>query len=78
MGTPAACIYATIYYAYHEIKILLPKYKNNLLFFKIFIDGMFGIWIPSDDQNSWKTSKITNGLVSWNGKWKNTRRVLTF
>ena len=46
MGTPSACIYATIYYAYHERKTLLPKYKKNL------IDDMFGIWIPSDDPNN--------------------------
>ena len=57
MGTPAACIYATIYYAYHERKTLLPKYKNNILFFKIFIEDIFGIWIPSDKPNAWKNFK---------------------
>ena len=57
MGTTAACIYATIYYAYHERKTLLPKYKNNLLFFKRLINDTFGIWKPSDDPNAWKNFK---------------------
>ena len=57
MGTPAACIYSTIFYIYHKRKTLLPKYRNILLLFKIFIDDMFGIWIPSDDPNAWKNFK---------------------
>ena len=43
MGKPDACIYATIYYTYHERKALLQKYKNNLLFFKRCIDDMLSI-----------------------------------
>ena len=57
MGTPAACIYVTIYYTYHERKKLTPTYKKNLLLFKIFIDDMLGVCIPSDDPNAWKNFK---------------------
>ena len=34
MVTLAACIYAIIYHAYHNMKALLTRYKNNILFFK--------------------------------------------
>ena len=34
MGTSAACMWATMYYGYHETKVLLPKYGANLLYFK--------------------------------------------
>ena len=67
MGTTAACVYTTIYYAYHERKTLLPKYKNNLLFFKRLIDDMFGIWKPSDDPNAWENFKehLSFGILEW-------------
>ena len=45
MGTPCACIYATIFFAYYERKYILSKYKNNLLFYKRQIDDIFGVWI---------------------------------
>jgi hypothetical protein len=31
MGTPCACIYATIFFAWFERKFILTKYKDNLL-----------------------------------------------
>ena len=34
MGTPCACIYATVFFAYFERKVLLPKYKNNLILYR--------------------------------------------
>ena len=30
MGTSAACIWATIYYGYHEVKKLLPTFMKQL------------------------------------------------
>ena len=43
MGTPPACCYATIYYAIKE-KTLLAKYRENLQFYKRYIDDVFGVW----------------------------------
>ena len=36
---------------------MITKYEKNLLFYKIFIDNMFGIWIRSYDPNAWEKSK---------------------
>ena len=47
MGTPPACCYATIYYGVRE-HTLLQKYKDNLIFYKRYIDDVFGIWLPTD------------------------------
>lgn len=49
MGTSAACMWATIYFAIHEA-LLLNKYANCLLLYKRFIDDMQGIWIGSSQQ----------------------------
>ena len=49
MGTSAACMWATIYFAVHKNLVLLPKYGQHLLVFRRFIDDIFGIWIPSID-----------------------------
>ena len=45
MGTPPAPPYATIYYGLHE-KPFLPKHKKHVIFYKRFIDDVFGIWLP--------------------------------
>lgn len=44
MGTSAAVMWATLYFAYHEVRNLIPKHGHNLFYFKRFIDDMFGIW----------------------------------
>ena len=31
MGTPCVCMIASIYFAYHERKPILPKYTKNIL-----------------------------------------------
>ena len=36
MGTSAAVMWATLYYAYHEVHTILPKYGDCLLYFKCF------------------------------------------
>jgi len=43
MGTSAACMWATIYFAVHEMGKLQPTYGRHLLPFKRFIDDIFGI-----------------------------------
>jgi hypothetical protein len=48
MGTSLACMYATVYYAYHEETILLPQFhhteRNALLHYSRLIDDTFQIW----------------------------------
>ena len=68
MGTSAACMWATIYFATHEINTLIPRYTNNLLIFRRFIDDIFGIWIDDGRANAWeKFQQDTNnfGILTW-------------
>ena len=52
MGTPCACIYATLYFGFYERTLLLPKYKNNILLYKRQIDDILMIWIPNSPNNT--------------------------
>jgi hypothetical protein len=65
MGTPAACAYATVSYGQYENSVILPKYENNLIYFKRYFDDIFGIWLPtqSDDTQTWENFK--RDLNSW-------------
>jgi len=70
MGTPAACAYATIAYGQHENSVILQKYGDNLLYFKYYIDDIFGIWLPppTQKQATWESFKqdLSNwGTLSW-------------
>jgi hypothetical protein len=56
MGTPAACTYATKSFGQFENTVLLPEFENNLLFYRRYIDDIFGVWIPPK----------TNKLNTWN------------
>ncbi|KAL7548610.1 hypothetical protein ACHAWF_011884 [Thalassiosira exigua] len=49
MGTPPACMYATIYYAVHEILRLLKNYEKHLLDYVRWIDDGFILWNDRDD-----------------------------
>ena len=51
MGTPVACIYATLYYAWKETYNILPKFKNKLYFQRRYIDDIIGIWIGENDDD---------------------------
>jgi hypothetical protein len=52
MGTSTACMYATLYYAYHERLTLLSTFSNKLLYFCRFIDHILKIWWVARDQSS--------------------------
>ena len=55
MGTPCACIYAILFFAYFERTILLRKYKKNLLLFVRQIDDIFGVWVDDENNpNAWE------------------------
>ena len=43
MGTPPACMWATLYYAAHKEE-LMTRYSKYLLFYRRYIDDVFGIW----------------------------------
>jgi hypothetical protein len=77
MGTSTAVNYAVLYVGLLEITKLLPKFPHNLLYLKLFIDDIVGVWIPSaqhpgttfdqfmEDLNDFGTLKWTcdDGLV---------------
>ena len=60
MGTPCACMLASIYFAYHERTLILPKYKQNIIFYKRFIDDVFCLW--NDDLE--QTNLISNNTFA--------------
>jgi len=65
MGTPPAPPYATIYYAIHEITFLSEF--NELIFYRRFIDDVFGIWIPSSNHR-WTQFQIV--MNSFDLEWE--------
>ena len=50
MGTSAACMWATIYYAIHEMGCLIPSYGSHLPLFYRFIDDIIGVWTVPEQQ----------------------------
>lgn len=66
MGTSAACMWATIYFAVHETRKLLPDYKPSLLFMKRFIDDIFLIWIGDDaEYKCFQVDTNNFGILTW-------------
>ncbi len=67
MGTSAACMWATIYYAVHESGLLLPKYNKQLMdFLKRFIDDMIGLWVGTDfEWECFKQDADDFGILTW-------------
>ena len=78
MGTPCACAYATLFFAYHERTYLQEKYAENLLLYIRFIDDILFLWKHStkstdtfasfkQDLNdrcklNWKTEKLSKSV----------------
>ena len=70
MGTPCACMYATIYYCYHEICVLLAKYERYLILYKRLIDDGCGIWNDRGDLGAWdRFCYDVNNFVGGKLKW---------
>jgi len=58
MGTPCACAYAIIFFAYHERTFLQIKYKENLQLYIRFIDNILLVWKHSTNgSNTFKSFK---------------------
>ena len=58
MGTPPVSAYVTIYFVIHKICRILDTYGKCLLFYKRYLDDVFGIWFCSDptkDAWAWKS-----------------------
>ena len=67
MGTSAAVMWATLYYAYHEVHTLLPNHGHNLQYFIRYIDDILGIW-TGNLTTDWKafSEDINNfGILKW-------------
>ena len=69
MGTPPACMYATLYFAIHEIKII--KLFPQLKIYGRYIDDGHGIWTPvhgRDNKADWLKFKAlvgSYGSLTW-------------
>ena len=59
MGTPVACAYATITYGQYENSKILPKFASNLLYYRRYIDDIFGIWLSPEyhQEKTWRDFK---------------------
>ncbi|MGA0808888.1 MAG: hypothetical protein ACO3PI_07545, partial [Burkholderiaceae bacterium] len=68
MGICPAPPYATITYGLHESKTV-PLWQDQILFYKRFIDDIFGIWLmdpdPTLNQERWNGFK--QAMQEWNG-----------
>jgi hypothetical protein len=76
MGTSCACAYATSYWGYTQQKHILPKWQQNLIFMRRFIDDKFGILLGTSDdfinfitdinsycQLSWETTSLSKSTT---------------
>ena len=68
MGTPPAPPYATIFYALHENN-MLPRWSQQVPFYKRFIDDVFGIWLTHEDpvQDKLLWDEFCRDMDSWHG-----------
>jgi hypothetical protein len=64
MGTPAAWAYATIFYGEFENSTILTTFAPNLLYYRRYIDDIFGIWLPpkTNKDTTWTSFKNTLGV----------------
>ena len=73
MGTPCACMLATIYFSFHERTSILPKYSDNILFYRRFINDVICLWTCPNDDIAHSNKKFqdlqedmnTFGLLRW-------------
>ena len=66
MGTSSACMWATLYFAIHEMKVLIPRYQHCLSTFCRFIDDMFGIWTGTElEFEQFKIDTDNFGILTW-------------
>mgnify|MGYP000900335188 CR=1 FL=1 len=80
MGTSSAVMWATLYYAYHEVHKLIPTHGHNLLFFRRFIDDIFGIWIgnTTTDWTAFCNDVDNFGVLTWDIKEQQLSSTVNF
>jgi hypothetical protein len=80
MGTSSAVMWATLYYAYHEVHKLIPTHGHNLLFFRRFIDDIFGIWIgnTTTDWIAFCDDVDNFGVLTWDIKEQQLSSTVNF
>ena len=71
MGTPPAPPYVNLFFAIKE-QTLVPQFRQNLRFYRRYIDNIFGIWEyhldPIEDESQWNAFKAS--LNDYHGlKW---------
>jgi hypothetical protein len=65
MGTPTACSYATVSYGHFENTEILTTFKPNLIYYKRYIDNVFGIWLPPSHNKDSTWNAFKEKLNSW-------------
>jgi hypothetical protein len=65
MGTPAACSYATITYGQYENAVILPEFDTQLLYYRRYIDDIFGIWVPPETEKETTWNEFKKRVNQW-------------
>ena len=67
MGTFAAVMLATLYYAYHKVHTIIPNHQHNLLYFIRYIDDICGIWTGNltTDWDAFSKDSNNFGILKW-------------
>lgn len=65
MGTSCAVLSATLYYGRHEIDTLIPQFCTCFIYFKRFVDDMFGVWIGNEQDWERFISSLPFVLLTW-------------
>jgi hypothetical protein len=68
IDNPAAPLYSILTHGFHENSQILPTFKQNLLYYKRYIDVIFWIWVDSDNQTreGFKCCLSQFGSLCWN------------
>lgn len=79
MGTAVAPAFASLYLAYVEEHILIPKFESFLVYYKRFIDDGFIIWNPSEDAFAFNRFLATFKLYTkLNFTWTQSSKEIAF
>jgi len=70
MGTPVACTYAMLTFVHYENVEILPKFQQNLIYYRRYIDDILGIWVPPSNVDNDSFERFKTKLNSWGSlKW---------
>ena len=66
MGTCVAVMYASLYCAYRERTLIIPKYRHNIVYYKRFIDDIFCLWRDTSTYTWQDLQKdLPQGMLRW-------------